>query len=515
MFAREPQFIDVTPLPRRANGVTSRDGSPAIRARDTWNYNDIALCRRLSQVRLSSTNVEHLESSAAAVHPPHPTSFARLFCSPARIQLTEYPELQEQQHGLESSSPTARRFPRMGTRSERPSSWSPGRVLPSFAAATGVPDIQSSRRFFTAKQAASSSSPPQKDASMKPRKLFGDGHVTRGEPDREHYLVNGHVLTFSSAMQKNCSIGQTKVNNGPEMKLNKPTQGVAKWPNGLSNLAINKNVNKQRDLLISAGNAKSPFVSATRQRQEIDHCRQLRHHQLNILQLASDNYENFGDIVDSPFDRKFQQTVARPSNGEQQCRSSRRDEFHHACAPQRDNSSSPALARPKRNRDNKQLAANNINNNTNYATIAWNRAQDSPRMRGSSSPHQGVPIMVDHAVMPIRPPPPAQLDWVVRRRSDGTRYFSKRRHSTRDRILRERERRLAEERCSTTTTTSTTTEDDVEARLSWPKSGHYYSRDIRRRQFNASRERKSRRQKALLQRICDAAQTERLEQCQL
>ena len=74
-------------------------------------------------------------------------------------------------------------------------------------------------------------------------------------------------------------------------------------------------------------------------------------------------------------------------------------------------------------------------------------------------------------------------EWVVKRRSDGSRYVLRR--PARNRLLRERARKLAEERCS-----MTTTDDDAVSEL---KAGRYWNREARRRHMDASRDRKSKR----------------------
>lgn len=76
------------------------------------------------------------------------------------------------------------------------------------------------------------------------------------------------------------------------------------------------------------------------------------------------------------------------------------------------------------------------------------------------------------------------IEWVVKRRSDGTRYVMRR--PTRNRVLKERARQLAEERCS-----STTTDDDAASEL---KRGRYWNRDARRRHLEMAKDRKSRKE---------------------
>lgn len=79
---------------------------------------------------------------------------------------------------------------------------------------------------------------------------------------------------------------------------------------------------------------------------------------------------------------------------------------------------------------------------------------------------------------------PGDVEWVVKRRSDGTRYVMRR--PTRSRVLKERARQLAEERCS-----STTTDDDAASEL---KRGRYWNRDARRKHLEMAKDRKSRKE---------------------
>ena len=75
----------------------------------------------------------------------------------------------------------------------------------------------------------------------------------------------------------------------------------------------------------------------------------------------------------------------------------------------------------------------------------------------------------------------AQMEWKVRVSRDGTRYITKR--PVRERLLREREKRLLAERCMTT--------DDDFTEL---KLGRHWSRDERKRQLRIARDKKRRRE---------------------
>ena len=82
-----------------------------------------------------------------------------------------------------------------------------------------------------------------------------------------------------------------------------------------------------------------------------------------------------------------------------------------------------------------------------------------------------------------------QMEWVVKRRADGSRYITRR--PVRNRFLKERARKLAEERCGVTT------DDDAVSEL---KVGRYWSREERKRHLEKARD--HRRQKAALLRHC-------------
>lgn len=78
-----------------------------------------------------------------------------------------------------------------------------------------------------------------------------------------------------------------------------------------------------------------------------------------------------------------------------------------------------------------------------------------------------------------------RMEWVVKRRADGSRYITRR--PIRSRILKERARKLAEERCGVTT------DDDAMSEL---KVGRYWSKEERKRHMEKARS--HRRQKEML-----------------
>ena len=81
--------------------------------------------------------------------------------------------------------------------------------------------------------------------------------------------------------------------------------------------------------------------------------------------------------------------------------------------------------------------------------------------------------------------PGVQMEWVVKRRADGSRYITRR--PVRNRILKERARKVAEERCGLTT------DDDAVSEM---KVGRYWSKEERKQHLEKARE--HRRQKELL-----------------
>ncbi|XP_066246931.1 PDZ domain-containing RING finger protein 4 isoform X1 [Euwallacea similis] len=76
-----------------------------------------------------------------------------------------------------------------------------------------------------------------------------------------------------------------------------------------------------------------------------------------------------------------------------------------------------------------------------------------------------------------------KMEWKVKRRPDGTRYIARR--PVRNRILKNREIRLSEERASLTT------EDDTISEL---KIGRYWTKEERKKHLEKSRERKQRQE---------------------
>jgi len=77
---------------------------------------------------------------------------------------------------------------------------------------------------------------------------------------------------------------------------------------------------------------------------------------------------------------------------------------------------------------------------------------------------------------PASPAGEVPMEWVIKRRGDGSRYITRR--PVKKQLLRERALRVAEQRCGMTT------DDDVKSEL---KVGRYWSKDERRRQLEQAR----------------------------
>jgi len=501
----------------RSNGRTMHEYSPSHRALydNPRDHDVIALGRRISQVRLSS-QYDHQESTSGKMG-SSPTSGHHLISSPARRRVAECRAMEERM-ASESLSPT-RRFPRMGTKSDRPCSWSPGGVLSSFIAAI-VPDVasvSSPRRVVQPVNEHVSRS--HRNSPLSSQNIKCHETVNGNRPideqsiryvDREQASNNwksGRMPTQSSPARNDVQYsGFNKIAGSPDTRNHRAmrfesTPSDTKWSNGEPNHIVNC-VNdaryKFRESIKTTGNVQFPDASqfemtASHLRQEVDRIHQLRHQQTNNLRSVTPVHDA---LREAPGDWNYQ------TKQDQLRRCSRHDDFQRACAHahMRDDSSP---AKPKRDREFQPAPKTNnntINNNTNiHGPVAGGgRLQDARAVSNNSSQL----ATIKYNAMPMPPPSPAESDWVIRRRADGSRYVTKRRHSARDRILRERERRLAEERRSTTTATTTEDEETVgDVGLRWPRSGHHYTRDVRRTQLVASRERKSRRQKALLQRL--------------
>ena len=76
-----------------------------------------------------------------------------------------------------------------------------------------------------------------------------------------------------------------------------------------------------------------------------------------------------------------------------------------------------------------------------------------------------------------------QMEWVVKKRPDGTRYITRR--TIKSKMLKERAKKITEERCGLTT------DDDAMSEL---KTGRYWSKDDRKRHLEKAKDQKKRRE---------------------
>ena len=82
------------------------------------------------------------------------------------------------------------------------------------------------------------------------------------------------------------------------------------------------------------------------------------------------------------------------------------------------------------------------------------------------------------------------MEWVVKRRADGSRYITRR--PVRNKILKERGKKIAEERCGMTT------DDDAVSEM---KIGRYWTREDRKRHLEKARDHKKRKELMIKQRM--------------
>lgn len=90
-----------------------------------------------------------------------------------------------------------------------------------------------------------------------------------------------------------------------------------------------------------------------------------------------------------------------------------------------------------------------------------------------------------------------QMEWVVKRRPDGTRYITRR--PVRSKILKERAKKITEER------SGMTTDDDAMSEL---KTGRYWSKEERKRHLEKAKDYKRRKESMLKQRMDTLKETE-------
>nr|KAG5704605.1 hypothetical protein BaRGS_031869 [Batillaria attramentaria] len=90
-----------------------------------------------------------------------------------------------------------------------------------------------------------------------------------------------------------------------------------------------------------------------------------------------------------------------------------------------------------------------------------------------------------------------QMEWVVKRRPDGTRYITRR--PVRSKILKERAKKITEER------SGMTTDDDAMSEL---KTGRYWSKEERKRHLEKAKDYKKRKESMMKQRMETLKETE-------
>ena len=95
--------------------------------------------------------------------------------------------------------------------------------------------------------------------------------------------------------------------------------------------------------------------------------------------------------------------------------------------------------------------------------------------------HEGGAVSVVQS--PTLPPNSSSMEWVVKRRADGTRYITRR--PVRNRMLKERAKKITEER------TGMTTYDYAQSEL---KVGRYWSKEDRKRHLERAKDHKRRKE---------------------
>lgn len=119
--------------------------------------------------------------------------------------------------------------------------------------------------------------------------------------------------------------------------------------------------------------------------------------------------------------------------------------------------------------------------------------EQQARLRGHiNSPGHSVPGSVADAVGDgatkkspgqTAPSDSGQMEWVVKRRPDGTRYITRR--PVRSKLLKERAKKISEERCGMTT------DDDA---MSEMKTGRYWSKEDRKRHLEKAKDYKRKKE---------------------
>ena len=118
------------------------------------------------------------------------------------------------------------------------------------------------------------------------------------------------------------------------------------------------------------------------------------------------------------------------------------------------------------------------------------RRKNAQQTYSNSSVSSGQPnydnvLKIDKQKSPNCTPPDSsgQMEWVVKRRPDGSRYITRR--PVRNKMLKERAKKISEERCGMTT------DDDAMSEL---KHGRYWSKEEKKRHLEKARDHKKKRE---------------------
>lgn len=121
-------------------------------------------------------------------------------------------------------------------------------------------------------------------------------------------------------------------------------------------------------------------------------------------------------------------------------------------------------------------------------------APPSPPAGPLPLPHSATSLSVDEGKQQspnnTAPSDSGQMEWVVKRRPDGTRYITRR--PVRSKILKERAKKITEER------SGMTTDDDAMSEL---KTGRYWSKEERKRHLEKAKDYKRRKETLMKQRM--------------
>lgn len=165
--------------------------------------------------------------------------------------------------------------------------------------------------------------------------------------------------------------------------------------------------------------------------------------------------------------------------------SSSRKKEHRSKSRRNSDSTQTATAKPKRS-SNKSLRPPDIayTNRENLAmTIALQQKLLLEQSSGSRSHDQSQRCLMTNGDMTVLSDPNHNLEWVVKKRSDGSRYVTRR--PIRNKILSDRKKRYEDERCGMTT------DDDAMSEI---KTGKYWSKEDRKSHLQKAKEYRRRKE---------------------